>query len=107
MQRNFLSLQARYRQVLPIALLLFIVSTALGQVYTNKPTLKMDAATKDSVSTREYPYSLPILGKKATKAGYNLPYSAGLGINYLWQQSDLVIEHLQVGFNNGPLHNLD
>ena len=30
-----------------------------------------------------------------------------LGINYLWQESDLIIDNLQVGFNNGPMTNLD
>jgi hypothetical protein len=41
------------------------------------------------------------LGKKAYQAGYDLPYSAGLGINYIWQKSDLVIENLN-RFNHGP-----
>src|SRR5205814_1566042 len=26
---------------------------------------------------------------------------------YLWQQSDITINNLQVGFNNGPLYDLD
>jgi hypothetical protein len=52
-------------------------------------------------------YSLPILGAKAAKAGYDLPYSAGFGVNYLWQESDLIIENLLVGFNNGPMYDLD
>ena len=30
-----------------------------------------------------------------------------MGLNYLWQKSDLVIENLNVGFNNGPKYNLD
>ena len=55
----------------------------------------------------EYTYALPIWGKKAAALGFNLPYSAGIGINYLWQESDLVIDNLQIGFNNGPLNNLD
>jgi hypothetical protein len=82
-------------------------SVATAQVYTNKATLKVDQQTKDSLAARDYPYSLPILGKKATKAGYDLPYSAGIGVNYLWQQSDLIIENLTLGFNHGPAHNLN
>jgi hypothetical protein len=50
---------------------------------------------------------LPILGKQATKKGFNLPYSAGLGINTLWQKSELIIEDLKVGFNNAPPYDLD
>jgi hypothetical protein len=78
-----------------------------GQVYTNKVVGNRNQAYADSLKTKEYPYALPILGAKAAARGYDLPYSAGLGINYLWQKSDLIIEDLAVGFNNGPLHNLE
>jgi len=30
-----------------------------------------------------------------------------LSAQYLWQQSDIIINNLQVGFNNGPKYNLD
>src|SRR6187402_1714675 len=79
---------------------------AMAQVYSNKEVGKKNAALIDSLKKSEYPYILPILGAAATKRGFDLPYSAGLGINYLWQESDLVIENLQVGFNHGPLHDL-
>ncbi len=80
---------------------------AFTQVYSNKEVGKKNAEKIDSLKNSEYPYALPILGKQATKKGFSLPYSAGIGINYLWQKSDLVINNLQIGFNNGPLHNLD
>jgi hypothetical protein len=80
---------------------------AFGQVYTNKVVGAKNEDLKDSLKEAEYPYALPILGAKAAKRGYDLPYSAGLGINYLWQKSDLIIEDLSVGFNNGPLYDLD
>ena len=82
-------------------------SVVFSQVFTNKEVGKKNADLIDSIKKSEYPYSLPILGAKATKAGYNLPYSAGFSAQYFWQQSDLVIENLNVGFNNGPLYNLD
>jgi hypothetical protein len=82
------------------------VVSAEAQVYSNKVVGKKNAATIDSLKNSEYPYILPIWGEKATKRGFNLPYSAGLGINYLWQESDLLIDNLQVGFNNGPMHDL-
>ena len=86
---------------------LSITSQLNSQVYTNKVVGAKNQTYKDSLKQSEYPYSLPILGAKATKAGYDLPYSAGFGINYLWQQSDLIIENLLVGFNNGPMYDLD
>jgi hypothetical protein len=42
-----------------------------------------------------------------TKLGYDLPYSAGVSVQYFWQESELILNNLNVGFNNGPLYNLD
>jgi hypothetical protein len=78
-----------------------------SQVYTNKILGVKNEALKDSIEKQEYPYSLPIWGKKAAAKGYQLPYSAGIGINYLWQESDLVIDDLMVGFNGGEMQSLD
>jgi hypothetical protein len=80
---------------------------AYCQVFSNKEVGKKNVELIDSLKETEYPYALPIWGAKATKLGFNLPYSAGLGFNYIWQKSDLIIDNLQVGFNNGPLYNLD
>jgi hypothetical protein len=88
----------------PLALLTPVV---FAQVFTNKEVGKKNADLVDSLKNSEYPYTLPILGAKATKAGYNLPYSAGLSMNYFWQVSDIVIDNLNVGFNNGPMYNVD
>src|SRR6267154_2803204 len=90
-----------------IGLIFFVPYMAFPQVYSNKEVGKKNTQKIDSLKNSEYPYVLPILGKQATKRGFSLPYSAGIGINYLWQKSDLVINNLQLGFNNGPLHNLD
>jgi len=86
---------------------LLVTEYSLGQVYSNKVVGKKNASLSDSLKAQDYPYLLPIWGKKAAKRGFDLPYSAGINVNYLYQQSDLVINNLQVGFNNGPLHNLD
>jgi hypothetical protein len=90
-------------------LLLFFVFQNLvyGQVYSNKVVGKKNAELIDSIKQTEYPYILPILGKQATARGFTLPYSAGVGVNYLWQESDIVINNLQIGFNNSALYNLD
>jgi opacity protein-like surface antigen len=96
-----------FRPEIFIFLLCLISLAANAQVYSNKEVGKKNAELADSLRNSEYQYSLPILGKKAHKAGYNLPYSAGISVNYLWQKSDLVIENLKVGFNNGPMHDLD
>lgn len=84
-----------------------IIGNLEAQVYTDKVVGKKNESFIDSLKNSEYPYTLPIWGEKATALGYKLPLSAGLSINYFGQESDLVIENLMVGFNNGPLYDLD
>jgi opacity protein-like surface antigen len=86
---------------------LLINLQVFAQVFSDKVVGKKNIAEIDSLKTTEYPYSLPIWGAKATKKGYKLPYSAGLSINYFTQRSDLILENLSVGFNNGPMYNID
>ena len=80
----------------------FLFTNLSAQVYSDKVVGKKNADLADSLKQSDYPYALPIWGDKATKMGFDLPYSAGLSVQYLWQESELVIENLQVGFNNGP-----
>ena len=85
----------------------FILSQTHGQVYSNKVVGEKNKEHADSIKAMEYPYALPIWGAKVTAMGFDLPYSAGVGVNYLWQESHLIIEDLLVGFNNGPMYDLD
>jgi hypothetical protein len=82
------------------------ITPVFGQVYSDKVVGKKNTELADSIKASEYPYILPILGDAATKRGFNLPYSAGLGLNYIWQESDIIIENLQVGFNHRPMQDL-
>jgi hypothetical protein len=100
-------IRALLTRILFISVTVSVTVSGYCQVYSNREVGKKNAELIDSLKHSEYPYALPIWGQKATKLGFNLPYSAGLGINYLYQKSDLVIENLQVGFNHGPLYNLD
>ncbi|HSR39901.1 MAG TPA: hypothetical protein VLL95_13385, partial [Phnomibacter sp.] len=97
------------KQKLFVSLLIYAAGISLvnAQVFTNKAVGKKSADLRDSLKTAEYPYSLPIWGQKATNAGFDLPYSAGISTQYFWQQSDIVIDNLRVGFNGGPMYDLD
>ena len=96
------------KKIIIIAITMSLMSLQVSsQVYTNKVVGAKNQAYADSLKKTEYPYSLPIWGAKAAARGYDLPFSAGLGINYLWQESDLIMEDLFVGFNNGPMYDLD
>ncbi len=86
---------------------LLITGRSAAQVFTNKEVGKKNQALSDTLKKSDYPYTLPIWGDKATKAGYSLPYSAGFSVQYFGSESALIIENLNVGFNNGPMYNLD
>ncbi len=90
-----------------VGLFLLASAGASAQVFTNKEVGKKNQALSDSLKNSDYPYTLPIWGDKATKAGFNLPYSAGLSAQFFGQESLLIIENLEVGFNYGPKYNLD
>ena len=75
-----------------------------AQVYTNKPVGAKSEPLVDSLKSTPYPYALPIWGEKATALGFDLPYSAGLSVNYLTQESELVINNIMVGFNGCLLY---
>jgi hypothetical protein len=98
------------RKLVP-ALLAAVALTAAGsaraQVFSDKVVGSKNQALADSLKNSKYPYALPIWGDKAAKRGYSLPYSAGVSLQYFGQRSDIVIENLMVGFNHGPMHDLD
>ncbi len=89
------------------AVLLSFSASLNAQVFSNKEVGKKNKALADSLKRSEYPYALPIWGEQATKAGFDLPYSAGISTQYFGQRSDLIIENLMVGFNGKEMHDLD
>jgi len=95
------------RLILFLSFLVAVLTQALSQYTTDKVVGQKNEALIDSLKTADYPYLLPIWGKKVAQKGFKLPKSAGLSVQYLWQQSEITINNLQVGFNNGPLYNLD
>lgn len=95
------------KKLLFFFILIYSTAQLSAQVYSNKVVGSKNEALKDSLEKSEYPYILPIWGEKATKRGYQLPYSAGVSVNYMWQESSLLIDNLSVGFNNGEMHDLD
>lgn len=94
-------------KLLPIIYLIFFTSAIHAQYTSDKLVGQKNASRIDSMKLIHYPYALPIWGEKAVQKGFNLPYSAGFSAQYLWQQSDINISNLQIGFNNGPMYSLD
>ncbi len=46
----------------------------------------------------------PLWGDKVRAAGFELPPAFGVMVNYYYQKSSILISDLQLGVNNGPLH---
>ena len=80
---------------------------ASAQYTTDKVVGDKKTELIDSLKKADYPYLFPIWGKKVVNKGFDIPKSAGFSAQYLWQESDIIINDLEVGFNNGPLYNLD
>lgn len=96
------------KQILLVAIAFyFSMSLGFAQVFSNKEVGKKNERVIDSLKAAEYPYALPIWGDKATGLGFNLPYSAGISTQYFWQESDIIIENLMIGFNNSEMVNVD
>ena len=85
----------------------FFAGNTFAQVYSDKAISQKRIAVVDSIAKDPYPYLLPIWGEKVIKRGFDIPYSAGIGVNYVTQESDITVNNLLVGFNNGELIDLD
>ena len=99
--------QSLRRFLLSFSLILAGISISSAQVFSDKVVGKKNEERIDSLKQSEYEFLLPIWGAQAVKAGFDIPYSAGLSINYLSQRSSILIDNLQVGVNNSALFNLD
>jgi hypothetical protein len=94
-------------KLLLMLLLIFCLTNSYAQVFSDKVMGESNQELIDSLKNAEYPYALPIWGQEATNAGFHLPYSAGISVNYLWQESGIVINNLSIGFNNSPMQSID
>lgn len=86
-------------KLLCVVFFIAITHSGFSQVYSELGEVQKD--------TLEYKQLLPIYGKKVKAMGFDLPHSAGLAVNYIWQQSDITVSNISVGFNNGPMYNVD
>ena len=54
-------------------------------------------------SKNEYPYVLPIMGKKVHEKGFDIPYPVGIMLNNFYAKQDVNIDEISVGFKDGLL----
>src|SRR5262245_29645935 len=53
-----------------------------------------------SIKNSNYKWTFPVWGKRVTKKGFDIPYSAGLMLNTYLGSQDVIISDLKVGFND-------
>jgi len=97
----------RKRSFVLISLICVAFSAAYAQYTTDKVVGQKNTDVIDSLKTATYPYLLPIWGERVVQKGFKIPKSAGLSAQYIFQESEILIQNLQVGFNHGPMHSLD
>jgi hypothetical protein len=86
-------------------------STLVNAQYATKKVLKSKQAYTDSLKQVNYDYVFPILGQKAYKAGFDIPYPIGIMGNFLWMNQGILINNMQLGLTTDtkdiPLTNVD
>jgi len=75
--------------------------------YSQKYTNKKNEAYTDSLKRTEYPYIFPVLGAKTRKLGFEIPLPHGIMLNGLWNKQDVLLQDLEVAFNDGQYISLD
>lgn len=78
-------------------LCLLLLSPRLSAQYVNKKFSPKKQAYTDSLKNVVYDYTFPILGQGAYKEGFDIPYPAGLMVNYIWMKQGVDISNTQLG----------
>jgi len=88
-------------------LIIFILLLGFQASIFSQGSASMREAKKDSVVAYKYPYIMPILGQKVADKGFQIPLPMGVMINTFFGNQDLSLSNMSVGFNDGPMYNLD
>lgn len=94
------------RKILPYIFLLLISSVAWSQV-SSVSISEERQDERDSIKISDYPWKLPIMGKKLRDLGFELPFPNGIGINTAFSRQDLLVSNLRVGFGDSDLVPVD
>ncbi|MFP9113042.1 hypothetical protein ACLI1A_03825 [Flavobacterium sp. RHBU_3] len=88
----------------PTLIILLLISFSITQaqeVIDNRPQYM------DSIKNSEWPYKLPVWGKKVTKRGVDFPYPMGVMINGMIASQEVTVKDLKVGVNDGDMAPLE
>ncbi|MBD0833593.1 hypothetical protein ICJ83_15770 [Aestuariibaculum sp. TT11] len=68
--------------------------------YASKEPNPFHKKYHDSLKNRDYPYTFPLLAKKAYKRGFDIPFTYGVSTAYYSQVQDVNIKRTLIGFND-------
>ncbi len=107
--KNSMKIKATY-PLLFICAFLFSIQKTNAQ-YSSKKIMPIHKAYTDSIKQIDYKKVFPIWGQAAYSEGFDIPYPVGLMANYFWVKQGLIIDNLQLGFQNDnqdfPLTEID
>ena len=83
-----------------LMLMVFLMPEAGFSQYTTKRVRSKYQQYTDSLKNVEYNYVFPILGQGAYKEGFDIPYPIGFMLNYFWADQGILIQNLQLGYQN-------
>ena len=72
------------------------LGSVVGVLFTLTPNLSQAQETDSAVVQKEYPYVLPILGKKAFEKGYLLQLPFGLNVGTIFNRQGLILENFEM-----------
>ncbi len=80
---------------------IFLMSALQSQAqYTSKKVRKKHQSYEDSLKQVKYNYVFPFLGQGAYSKGFDIPYPIGFMANFFWADQGILIDNLQLGFQN-------
>jgi len=90
-----------YKNITVLFVMIALFTQTIFQAQ-NVSSLEVKTATKrqsylDSLKEVPYPYTLPVLGAKIRKLGFDLPNPTGLMFNYTYGVQDITLSNLAIG----------
>lgn len=86
-----------------ILCLLAISLNSFGQNASIKATRPEYKEYIDSLKEMDYPYTFPIWGEQVYKKGFDIPYPAGVMVNYVAARQEMIIDAIDIGINNSEM----
>ena len=81
-------------------IIFFITVSHANAQYSSKKVMPIHKAYTDSIKAIKYDKVFPIWGQGAYSKGFDIPYPVGIMANYFYAKQRLIIDNLQLGFQN-------